>query len=90
MPNHIDSLKTIDKKLQQSSHVFDDLVTCYVEGLVNTNLQPLVKDESENECVQQSKEIEKCSYDSSEQNEEGFESGERTLPLCFSSFELLK
>jgi hypothetical protein len=28
-------------------------------------------------------------YDNSEENEEGFESSERTLPLCFSSFKLL-
>jgi len=53
-------------------------------------LQPLVKDEFENECVQQSKEIEKCAYDSNEENEENFESDGRTLPLCFSSFKLLK
>jgi hypothetical protein len=38
MPNHTDSLKKVDKKLQQSSHVFDDPVSCYVEGIVNTNL----------------------------------------------------
>jgi hypothetical protein len=69
--------------------VFDDPVTCYVEGLVSTKLQPLVEHESENECVQQSKEIEKCGYNS-EENEEGFQSGERTLPLCFASFKLLK
>jgi hypothetical protein len=50
----------------------------------------LVEDEYKNECVQQSKEIEKCAYDSSEENEEGFESGEKTLPLCFSSFKFLK
>jgi hypothetical protein len=48
------------------------------------------RNDSENECVQQSKEIEKCAYDSNEENEEGFESGERTLPLCFASFKLLK
>jgi hypothetical protein len=53
-------------------------------------LQPLVENEAENECIQQSKEIEKCAYDNSEENEEGFESGERTLPLCFASFKLLK
>jgi hypothetical protein len=70
--------------------VFDEPVTCYVEGLFNTKLQPLVKHETENKCVQQSKEIEKCAYDNSEENEEGFESGERTLPLCFASFKLLK
>jgi hypothetical protein len=53
-------------------------------------LHPLVENESENEYAQQSKEIEKCAYDSSEENEEGFESGERTFPLCFASFKLLK
>jgi hypothetical protein len=44
----------------------------------------------ENDCIQQSKEIEKCAYDNSEENEESLESGERTLSLCFSSFKLLK
>ena len=61
--------------------MFDDPGTCYIEGLVSTNLQPLVKDESENECVQQSKEIEKCFYDNSQENEEGFESGYLSLDL---------
>jgi hypothetical protein len=37
-----------------------------------------------------SKEIENCAYDNSEENEEGFESCEKILPLCFSSFKLLK
>jgi hypothetical protein len=52
MPNHTDSLKKVDKKLQQSSHVFDNPGTYYIEGLVSTNLQPLVEDEPKNECVQ--------------------------------------
>jgi hypothetical protein len=60
MPNHTNSLEQTDKKLQQPSHVFDDPVTCYVGGIVNSKLQPLVEDESENEYVQQSKEIEMC------------------------------
>jgi hypothetical protein len=90
MPNHTYSLEQIDKKLQQSSHVFDDPVTYYVECLVSLKLQPLVEDEYENEYVQQSKEIEKCTYDNNEENEEGFESGERTWSLCFISFKLLK
>ena len=51
MQNQTDSWETIDNKLQQSSHVFDDPVTCYVEGLVSSKLQPLVEDETENECV---------------------------------------
>ena len=50
----------------------------------------MVEDESENECVQQSKEIENCKYDNSEENDQGFESGEKTLSLCFSSLKLLK
>ena len=83
-------MKQIDKKLQQYSHVFDDSLTCYIEGLVSSKLQPLVKNEFENEWVQQSKEIEKCAYENSEENEEGFESSERTLPSCFASFKLLK
>jgi hypothetical protein len=48
-------------------------------------LQSLVKDKSKNQCVQLSKEI-----DNNEENERGFKSGERTLPLCFASFKLLK
>jgi hypothetical protein len=89
-PNLIVSPEQIDKILQQSSHMVDASITCYVEGLVSSKLQPLVEDKSENECVQPSKEIENCAYDNSEENEEGFKSGERTLPLCFSSFKLLK
>jgi hypothetical protein len=58
--------------------------------LIDKKLQLLVGDEYENECVQQPKEIENCAYDNSEENEEGFESGEGTLPLCFSSFKTLK
>jgi hypothetical protein len=45
-------------------------------------LQPLVKEEFENKYVQQPREMEKY--------EEDLESGEKTLPLCFSSFKLLK
>jgi hypothetical protein len=48
MQNHIDSLEQIDKKLQQSSHVFDDPVACYMEGFINSKLQPLVEYKSEN------------------------------------------
>jgi len=51
MQNHIDSWETIDKKLQQSSHVFNDPVACYMEGFISSKLHPLVEDESENECV---------------------------------------
>jgi hypothetical protein len=90
MQNHTDSWETIDNKLKQSSHVFNDHFAYYMEGFISSKLHPLVEDESKNECVQKSKEIEKCAYDSSEENEEGFESGGRTLPLCFASFKLLK
>jgi alpha-N-acetylglucosamine transferase len=34
--------------------------------------------------------MERCVYDRSKENEEYFDLGERTLPLCFSSFKLLK
>jgi len=70
--------------------VFNDPVACYMEGFVSSKLQPLVEDESENECVQKSKELGKCAYDNSEENEESFELDEITLPLCFSYFKLLK
>jgi hypothetical protein len=50
----------------------------------------LVENEVEDECVQQSKERGKCACESSKENEEDFESGGRTLRLCFSSFKLLK
>jgi hypothetical protein len=85
IPNHTNSLEQIDKILQQSPHMSDDPVTCYVEDLVSSKLQPWVEDKSENECVRQSKGI-----DNSEENEGGFESGKRTLPLCFASLNLLK
>jgi hypothetical protein len=45
---------------------------------------------SENDFFQQSKEIDKCAYDNSEENEERFQLSERTLPLCFDSFKLPK
>jgi hypothetical protein len=67
MPNHIDSLGQLEKKLH-----------------------PWVKEESERECVQQPKEMEICAHDRSKANKEYFESGEGTLPLCFSSFKTLK
>ena len=34
--------------------------------------------------------MEKCTYDDTGENEDDFESGNITLPLCFPSFELLK
>jgi hypothetical protein len=56
---------------------------------INKKLHPLFEDEPGNGCVQQSKEIENCAYDNNEENGQGFEIGERTLPLCFSSFKSL-
>ena len=79
MPNHIDSLEKIDKKLQQSSDMFDDPVSCYVEGIVNTKLQPLVKEKPKSKCVRQSKRIGEHAYENNEENEEGLETCERTL-----------
>jgi hypothetical protein len=57
---------------------------------VEFSKQAIALSKSENDCFQQSKEINKCAYDNSEENEESFELGERTLPLCFASFKLLK
>ena len=57
MSNHTNSLEQTHKKLQQSSHVFNDPIACYMEGFISSKLQPLVEDESENECVQKSKEL---------------------------------
>jgi hypothetical protein len=53
-------------------------------------LQPLVREESEKKYVQQPREMKRCAYDRSKENEENFELHERTLALCFSSFKLLK
>jgi hypothetical protein len=48
---------------------------------IDKEFHPLVENEAEDECVQQSKEIGKCAHDNSEEKEQGFESGKRTLPL---------
>jgi hypothetical protein len=45
MQNHIDSWETIDKKLLQSSHVFNDPIACYMESFIISKLQLLVEDE---------------------------------------------
>ena len=50
----------------------------------------MVKDKAKGEHVQKPKEKEKCTYDDIGKDEEGFASGNKTLPLCFPSFELLK
>jgi hypothetical protein len=53
--------------------------------------QPVACSLSENVHFQQCNESNQPTYHSyKEENEEGFESSERTLPLCFASFELLK
>ena len=90
MQSHTKPMKHIDKILEHSSQVLDDPIPRFVEDLVNSEVQSLIEDKAENEHVQQSKEMEKCTYDDTGENEEGFESGNKTLPLCFSSFELLK
>jgi hypothetical protein len=48
IPNHIDSMEKIDKKLKQYSHVFDDHVTYYTKGFINSKLKPLVEEKYEN------------------------------------------
>jgi hypothetical protein len=90
MQSHTKPTKHIDKILEHSSQVLDDPIPFFVEGLVNSEVQSLIKDNAESEHVQKSKEMEKCTYDDTGENEEGFESSNKTLPLCFSSFELLK
>jgi hypothetical protein len=50
----------------------------------------LVEEKDEGEHVQKPKDMEKCTYDDTRKNEEGCESGNKTLPLWFSSFKLLK
>jgi hypothetical protein len=57
---------------------------------VDTSEKVVALSESKNDCFQQPKEIGKCAYDKSEENEESFELDEKTLPLGFASFELLK
>jgi hypothetical protein len=66
MPNHTNSLEQIDEILQQSSHVFDDPVTCYVENIVSSKLQPLVEDKSESKCARQFKRVKEHAYNSDE------------------------
>jgi hypothetical protein len=90
MQSHTKPTKQIDKILEHSSQTLDDPILCFEEDLVNSEIQSLVEDKAESEHVQKSKEMEKCTYDDTGKNEEGFESGNRTLPLCFPSFELLK
>jgi hypothetical protein len=90
MQSHTKPTKQIDKILEHFSQALDDLIPFFVEDLVNSKVQSLIEDKAENEHVQQSKEMEKCTYDDTGENEEDFESGNRTLPLCFPSFKLLK
>jgi hypothetical protein len=47
MQNHTDSLEQIDKNLKQSSHVFDDPIAFYMEGFINSKLQPLLENDDE-------------------------------------------
>jgi hypothetical protein len=68
MRNHTRPTKQIDEILWHSSHALDDPITCFVEDLVNSKVQSLVEDKDENEHVQQSKEIEKSTYDNIGEN----------------------
>jgi hypothetical protein len=88
-----------EEQVIASIFLFDDITEIFGEPKydeynddyeVEFSEQAVALSKSENDCFQQSKEIDKCAYGSSEENEESFESGERTLPLCFSSFKLLK
>jgi Asp-tRNA(Asn)/Glu-tRNA(Gln) amidotransferase C subunit len=51
MQNHTKPMKQIDKILQHSSQVFDVPITCCVEDLVSSKVQPLVEDKAEKEHV---------------------------------------
>jgi hypothetical protein len=53
MQSHIDSLEQIDNKLQQSSHVFDDPVACYMESFNSQNLQLMISCKYENKIDDQ-------------------------------------
>jgi hypothetical protein len=90
MQSHTKPKKQIDKIPEHSSQMLDDLIICFEEDLVNSEIQSLVEDKDESEHVQKFKEMERCTYDDNGKNEEGFESGNKTLPLCFPSFKLLK
>jgi hypothetical protein len=90
MQSHTKPTKQIDKILEHSSQTLDDPILCFEEDLVDSEIQSLVEEKVEGEHVQKPKEMEKCTYDDTGKNEEGCESGNKTLPLCFSSFELLK
>jgi hypothetical protein len=67
MQNHTKQMKQIDKILQHSPQVFDICITCCVEYLVSSKVQPLVEDKAEKEHVQKSKDIEKRAYGNSEE-----------------------
>jgi hypothetical protein len=88
-----------EEQVVASIFLFDDIKEIFSEPKydeynddyeVEFSEQAISLSKSENDCFQQSKEIDKCAYDNSEENKESFESGERTLPLCFSSFKLMK
>jgi hypothetical protein len=89
----------VEEQVTTSIFMFDDITNIFNEPgydeynddyEVEFSEQAVALSKSENDCFQLSKEIDKCAYDNNEENEESFESGERTLPLCFASFKLLK
>jgi hypothetical protein len=53
MQSHTDSLEQIYNKLQQSYHVFDDSVACYVEIFNSENLKTMICCKSENKIDDQ-------------------------------------
>jgi hypothetical protein len=66
MRSHTKPTKKIDKILEHSSQMFDDLILCFEEDLVNSEIQSLVEDKAESEHVQKFKEMERCTYDDTE------------------------
>ena len=86
MQSHTEPTKQIDETLEHSSQMIHNLVLCSEENFVDSEIQSLVQEKAEGECIQIPKRMEKCTYDNTEKNEEGCESGEKTFPLCFSTF----
>jgi hypothetical protein len=90
MQSHIEPTKQIDETLEHSSQMIYNPVPCSEEKFVDSEIQSLVQERVASEHIQNPQKMEKCTSDNTEKNEEGCESGDKTLPLYFSSFELLK
>jgi hypothetical protein len=90
MQNHTELTKQINKMLEYSFEMLGDPILGFEDDFVDSEIQSLTEEKDEGEHVQKPKEMEECTYDDTGKNEEGYESGNKALPLCFSSFALLK